>query len=155
MASAKVAPENSSGPPSVSKGSLDLAEGDRICGRWVVEFDMAAQGALLQVVLTVVLAALHVLIMTATLLLSSWGGRIITPINWFVGFDFYSILVSAPHFVERVIQSLSATSLYSTAPRYRSSASVLVPESLSETTCGVSSASLSGTPAVPLTSSRA
>ena len=155
MASAKAATKNSSGPPSVSKGSSELAEGDKICGRWVVEFDVSAQGALHQVALTVVLAALHVLIMTATLRLSSWGDRIITPINWFVGFDLYSILVSAPHSGERIIQSPSAASLYSTAPRSRSLASVLVTASSLETTCGVSSASTSGTPAVPLTSSQA
>ena len=148
------APEKTSGLPLVSKGSLEFGEGDKICDQWVVEFDVAAQGALRQVALTVVLAALHVLVMAATMLLSSWGGRLVTPINFFVGFDFYSILVSAAHFGERVAQSLSATSLYSTASRYRSLAAVLVPGSFSEITCGVSSASSSSTPAVLLTLSR-
>ena len=151
MASAKAAPENLSGPPLVSK---EFAEGDKICDQWVVEFDVAAQSALHQVALTVALAALHVLILAATLMLSSWGGRVVTPINWFVGFDFYSILVSAPHFGERVTQSRSATSLYSTAPRYRSLASVLFPGSFSEITYGVSSASSTLTPTIPLSLSR-
>lgn len=97
MASAEGAPGNHLGPALVSKGSLDSVDRDKICDQWVVEVDVARQSVLLQIASTVILAALHVLVMSATWLLSSWGGRVVTPINWYVGFDFYAILVSASH----------------------------------------------------------
>ena len=85
-----------SGPSLVRGGSWDITEGDKCCDQWDVEFSVAEQGVLQQVAWTMAVAALHVLVMAATWLLSSWGCWVVTPVNWYLGFNFYAVLVSTP-----------------------------------------------------------